>query len=426
MQQQVTGRDGRDERDGRDGQQQPERSTTYIAHAEPELRSGPVRARWLETVVNPRPMGDSIDKSDLLISDTPIDELLGRNHADTTSGHETESTSSAENPATLMHDARNMVSAIDIYCDLLEEPGVLTAPFRHYAGELRLVGEASRRLLEKLAVLECRTELRLHASGRDASQPISRLSPSFTDKSDSRIESFPAIGSIQNRQADRRSGVISDAALIPTPISMPDNLSRDGRRKMFQSGQPIISLAEEVQASQSLLSALVGPGITVGLSISGGRRPIAMTGDDLTRILVNLARNAAAAMAGGGHIQISLEESREYLLMSFADNGPGIPEAALETVFSPGYSTHVSFDFGPEAYSVQPRGLGLFIVRSIVTAAGGSVWAANRTGDPLSDHSKPRGPHSLEAAVELLKDNRACQGAVILIEFPRCTSPIAI
>ena len=55
-----------------------------------------------------------------------------------------------ENLAEVAHDARNMVTALGIYCDLLEEPGVLSTPFSHYAQELRLVTAASRRLVEKL------------------------------------------------------------------------------------------------------------------------------------------------------------------------------------------------------------------------------------------------------------------------------------
>ena len=52
------------------------------------------------------------------------------------------------------HDARNMVTALGLYCDLLEEPGVLAVPFTHYAHELRLVAAASRRLVEKLVTLD--------------------------------------------------------------------------------------------------------------------------------------------------------------------------------------------------------------------------------------------------------------------------------
>jgi hypothetical protein len=52
------------------------------------------------------------------------------------------------------HDVRNMVTALSMYCDLLEEPGVLATPFSHYARELRLILRACLRLVEKLAALE--------------------------------------------------------------------------------------------------------------------------------------------------------------------------------------------------------------------------------------------------------------------------------
>ncbi len=62
--------------------------------------------------------------------------------------------SGGESLAEVAHDARNMVTALGLYCDLLEEPGVLAAPFLHYGSELRLVAAASRRLVEKLVALD--------------------------------------------------------------------------------------------------------------------------------------------------------------------------------------------------------------------------------------------------------------------------------
>lgn len=50
--------------------------------------------------------------------------------------------------AEVAHDARNMVSALACFCDLLEAPGVLTEPYQHYGNELKLVASASRRCLE--------------------------------------------------------------------------------------------------------------------------------------------------------------------------------------------------------------------------------------------------------------------------------------
>ena len=62
--------------------------------------------------------------------------------------------SDGESLAEVAHDARNMVTALGIYCDLLEEPGVLATPYMHYGHELRLVAAASRRLVEKLVALD--------------------------------------------------------------------------------------------------------------------------------------------------------------------------------------------------------------------------------------------------------------------------------
>src|SRR5664279_2546086 len=63
-----------------------------------------------------------------------------------------------ENVAEVAHDARNMVTALGLYCDLLEEPGVLAVPFAHYGSELRLVAAASRQLVEKLVTLDASRE----------------------------------------------------------------------------------------------------------------------------------------------------------------------------------------------------------------------------------------------------------------------------
>src|ERR1700677_1451016 len=56
--------------------------------------------------------------------------------------------------AELAADARNMVTALGLYCELLEEPGVLATPFTHYGHELALVAAASRRLVEKIAAID--------------------------------------------------------------------------------------------------------------------------------------------------------------------------------------------------------------------------------------------------------------------------------
>jgi signal transduction histidine kinase len=103
-------------------------------------------------------------------------------------------------------------------------------------------------------------------------------------------------------------------------------------------------------------------------------------------------------MPGGGHIQISLEEFPDHLLLTFGDNGPGIPDSALKAIFCPGYSTHVDLHPEPEragashfgSASAPHRGLGLSIVHAIVNSAGGSVRAENCRAEG-TDREEKRG-----------------------------------
>ncbi len=244
-----------------------------------------------------------------------------------------------ESLAEVAHDARNMVTALGLYCDLLEEPGVLNAPFLHYANELRLVATASRRLVEKLLALDLRLE-----PAAEGFNPV-------------RITAEPlAAGRLER-----------------------------ARRWDPMPAQPIDNLAGEVQVNRNLLAALAGPSISLTLDIEGGALPVRLTGEDLTRILVNLVKNAAEAMPEGGRIQVGLHElapasgaPTQSLSLTVEDNGPGIARRALEKIFDSGYSTRSNGAARQGGWPASHRGLGLSITRSIVEAAGGRIDAANR------------------------------------------------
>ena len=312
------------------------------------------------------------------------------NRAGVTPGLGVDLDDTAENLASLIHDARNMVSAMDLYCDLLDEPGVLQTPFRHYAGELRLIGGASRRLLEKLAIAESVTGLQLTRG---------TLTPASANWGMAGLPgTVPPSGPIPGMKAETppRPQPLSDFPAQPLAMGARTNPSQGPSRRAAASGyaasRPIENLAEELSANRNILAALVGPAVTVGMTVSGANRPVPMSGDDLTRILVNLGRNAADAMPGGGHIEIELEETPDRMCLSVLDNGPGISASKLDAVFSPGFSTRDSGQSrfpalpapaqsaGHAPWPIRHRGLGLSIVRSIVAAAGGLVWAENRPG----------------------------------------------
>ena len=262
--------------------------------------------------------------------------------------------STSESLAEVAHDTRNMVTALGLYCDLLEEPGVLNPSFQHYAGELRLVATASRRLVEKLLALDAR--ITPNAAGTGA-------------------------GVSSNHGAVRAGAEAHGAERL-----------EQARRWDLLPPEPINNLAAELTANRNLLAALAGPSIALTVDVEGGELPVRLTGEDLTRILVNLVKNAAEAMPATGRIAINLHELHAdaklppWLLLTIEDNGPGIPVETLGRIFESGYSTHSSGASGPDAsgsgvpgnWPASHRGLGLSITRSILETAGGSIQAANR------------------------------------------------
>jgi hypothetical protein len=69
--------------------------------------------------------------------------------------------------AEVAHDARNLVTALGLYCELLQEPGVLATPYLHYGKELGMLAAASRSLADKLAALGSRNCLLCSMAGLD-------------------------------------------------------------------------------------------------------------------------------------------------------------------------------------------------------------------------------------------------------------------
>jgi signal transduction histidine kinase len=99
-------------------------------------------------------------------------------------------------------------------------------------------------------------------------------------------------------------------------------------------------------------------------------RPLA-----LKRALANLIGNA---LRYGTQARVTLEEAADHWSIIVDDDGPGVPEAELERVFEPFYRLETS-----RSRDTGGVGLGLAVVRSIVTRHGGRVVLANRAGGGL-------------------------------------------
>lgn len=92
----------------------------------------------------------------------------------------------------------------------------------------------------------------------------------------------------------------------------------------------------------------------------------------LTQVFENLIFNAVSFSPEGGSVTIQVFSLPKQAVIQVEDQGPGIPENKLETIFERFYSERP----GHEAYG-QHSGLGLSICKQIVTALGGYIYAEN-------------------------------------------------
>ncbi|MEZ5404310.1 MAG: HAMP domain-containing sensor histidine kinase [Bryobacteraceae bacterium] len=95
--------------------------------------------------------------------------------------------------------------------------------------------------------------------------------------------------------------------------------------------------------------------------------------DGLLRALGNVIRNAIRYAAQAGDIVVAVAPREGHVFVSVADQGPGLPEEALDQVFQPFFRMDDS-----RSRQSGGIGLGLAIVKACVKSSGGSVWCRNR------------------------------------------------
>jgi PAS domain S-box-containing protein len=96
----------------------------------------------------------------------------------------------------------------------------------------------------------------------------------------------------------------------------------------------------------------------------------------IVQVFGNLISNAMKFTPERGVITIEARTHGKHVQFSVRDTGPGIPAADLKNVFTPYWQAKKTAHMG--------AGLGLAIVRGIVEAHGGKVWAENAAGGGAS------------------------------------------
>ncbi len=151
-----------------------------------------------------------------------------------------------------------------------------------------------------------------------------------------------------------------------------------------------MSLGPAIDEALKLLRAAIPASIEIDAQVDSELPPVLADATQVHQVVMNLAANAAAAMAGGPgrlHVGCSAVEldvaaaadagvsAGPYVRLLIEDSGCGMPPEVLERIFDPFFTTK-----GPG----EGTGLGLSVVHGIVKAHEGAIQVDSRVGQGTS------------------------------------------
>lgn len=234
-----------------------------------------------------------------------------------------------------------------------DEIGQLSASLRDMTGALysrieaieRFAADVSHELKNPLTSLRSAVEtLPLAKSPESRARlievivhDVKRLDRLITDISDaSRLDA-----ELQRGEAR----VVEIAALLTTIIGM--------RRDVAKEGEASIRLLIDEAAARA------------------GRLSVKGNDSRLVQVFDNLIENALSFSPPDGEVRVAARRIGNQIEVSVEDDGPGIPDHAIEKIFERFYTDRPDHGFG------QHSGLGLSISRQIAEAHGGTIRAGN-------------------------------------------------
>ncbi len=146
------------------------------------------------------------------------------------------------------------------------------------------------------------------------------------------------------------------------------NMLRIGSAEMSFEATQLGSILEA--AHQEMADLIRAKGQSVELHISEEALEANLDGPKMIMALTNLINNAIRFTPPEGQIWLNLERRGSEAWFRVRDNGIGIPSERLESIFDQFYQVEEHMTRRHEG-----MGLGLAIVRAIVEAHGGRVWA---------------------------------------------------
>lgn len=181
-------------------------------------------------------------------------------------------------------------------------------------------------------------------------------------------EQVERIGTILEVESRRLGRLIEDLALLARLEASEFTLRRE----------PVDVTAHVAEATESFRDRAEEAGLRFEVDLEDvGHRVV--DPDRLGQILANLVENALRYTPEGGRVTVRLEGDDRSFRIRVSDTGPGVDPEDLPHIFERFYVARRYRGVRPEG-----SGLGLSIVKLLVEAMGGRVWAESGGGTTIT------------------------------------------
>lgn len=248
-----------------------------------------------------------------------------------------------------------------------DEIGLLAVAFNQMARELKTN-------IERLKELDRMKTDFLNTVSHELRTPLTSIkafSELLLDNKGEDMETQMRFLQIINEECDRLTRLINELL----------DLSRIESGRMVWNKKPIYiskAIQSAIDATQSLIN---DKKIEFVLNMEKPLPRIKADFDKLQEVIINLLSNSVKFTPEGGRITVSATGNENWITVSVADTGIGIPEEFLEKVFDKFQQVE-----SEDQAKVKGTGLGLAIVRSYVEGHGGRVWAESEPGKGSTFH----------------------------------------
>jgi two-component system phosphate regulon sensor histidine kinase PhoR len=185
------------------------------------------------------------------------------------------------------------------------------------------------------------------------------------------------LGRLQDaeRQSEALEIIADETARLSSLINRLLDWARmeSGRRTYELVRQPLLPIVDA--ALQAFETQLLQHPADVARDVEPGLPPVLADREALAEAIINLLQNAHKYTGVDKKIAIRVATSGPTVKVSVSDNGPGIPAREQKRIFEKFYRAR-----DPLSRTIEGTGLGLAMVKHIISGHGGRVTVSSEVG----------------------------------------------